>query len=374
MGRKSEDLTGKKFGDLRVIKRDDTKTHRIHWLVRCRCGKVFSKRSYNVKQGQVCNWCAQGAVDITDKEFGGLKVIGIDKKTSAKRKATYWFVRCKCGKTFSKHTAAVTSGVLCSNCSRVRIEVGYVTGKLTVVDKCVVDGRTLWVCKCKCGCEALLPQYVLYNNKVKSCGCARGDALPDNFKDITGQVFGRLTAIERDGHDYRGLATWRCICSCQDGAEVQVTGASLRRGNVKSCGCLSRELVIKRNKERRTDMAGRKYGYLTVRREVHREEPGVWWLCDCDCGNIAIVASSQLVYYSTRSCGCMSEERSYRHRTMLKEDREKAIAMYLSGLSLSTISYKLKTPFSVVSRTLHEDPNIVINLNTAKRAASSVSS
>jgi hypothetical protein len=52
--------------------------------------------------------------------------------------------------------------------------------------------------------------------------------------DITGQTFGRLTAIERAGS--RGNhALWRCRCSC--GQEAIVIGKLLRIGHTKSCGC-----------------------------------------------------------------------------------------------------------------------------------------
>lgn len=52
--------------------------------------------------------------------------------------------------------------------------------------------------------------------------------------DITGQTFGRLTAIEPAGvRDRRTL--WRCRCSC--GNDAVVIGKLLRSGHTKSCGC-----------------------------------------------------------------------------------------------------------------------------------------
>jgi hypothetical protein len=58
--------------------------------------------------------------------------------------------------------------------------------------------------------------------------------------DLTGQTFSRLTVIELAGHNRRGKLLWRCTCSC-DGREVVVATNDLRRGNSRSCGCLSRE-------------------------------------------------------------------------------------------------------------------------------------
>lgn len=60
-----------------------------------------------------------------------------------------------------------------------------------------------------------------------------------NFKDISGQKFGRLTAIECVGKNKYNYAVWRCRCEC--GNETNVPGNSLRSGNTKSCGCLNME-------------------------------------------------------------------------------------------------------------------------------------
>lgn len=67
------------------------------------------------------------------------------------------------------------------------------------------------------------------------------------FKDLTGQTFGRLTAIRRaanrmsrGGHS---RVYWHCQCKC--GREVIVNSTNFRYGNTKSCGCLRRERTLK---------------------------------------------------------------------------------------------------------------------------------
>lgn len=61
--------------------------------------------------------------------------------------------------------------------------------------------------------------------------------------DLSGTQYGRLTVIERanDRIDPQGSkrAYWLCKCTC--GKEVEVLGASLRRGSTFSCGCLGME-------------------------------------------------------------------------------------------------------------------------------------
>jgi hypothetical protein len=61
--------------------------------------------------------------------------------------------------------------------------------------------------------------------------------------DLTGQRFTRLVAIEPTQSNYskRIRILWMCICDC--GNRVFVPVSSLRNGNTKSCGCLSREIT-----------------------------------------------------------------------------------------------------------------------------------
>lgn len=63
------------------------------------------------------------------------------------------------------------------------------------------------------------------------------------FKDLTGQRFGRLFVIEREGSDNQKRVTWRCRCAC--GRETVVASSYLLSGNTKSCGCLRNEVLIK---------------------------------------------------------------------------------------------------------------------------------
>jgi hypothetical protein len=57
--------------------------------------------------------------------------------------------------------------------------------------------------------------------------------------DITGQRFGRLTAIRYLYTTKWGCAVWLCKCDCGNTCEVEV--GTLRAGRTKSCGCLIRE-------------------------------------------------------------------------------------------------------------------------------------
>lgn len=54
------------------------------------------------------------------------------------------------------------------------------------------------------------------------------------LKDITGQRFGKVVVIK-----YIGQSKWLCKCDC--GNQKIIDGRRLRKGDTKSCGCLSIE-------------------------------------------------------------------------------------------------------------------------------------
>lgn len=56
------------------------------------------------------------------------------------------------------------------------------------------------------------------------------------LKDLTGQRFGKLTAIERTQNDKHGLVRWICICDC--GKTCIANACDLMGQKKRSCGCL----------------------------------------------------------------------------------------------------------------------------------------
>lgn len=61
--------------------------------------------------------------------------------------------------------------------------------------------------------------------------------------DITGQRFSRLLVLS-EALKRGNKSRWLCRCDC--GTHKIIFGFSLRFGNTRSCGCLARELSIKR--------------------------------------------------------------------------------------------------------------------------------
>lgn len=111
---------------------------------------------------------------------------------------------------------------------------GQQFGELTAIEP--TDRRrgsnVIWRCRCSCGKEVFATAKDLRSGNTKSCGHVRRS-------NITGQRFGRLTAIEPTDRVVRNNVVWRCICDC--GKEAFVAVKDLRSGNTKSCGCVNLE-------------------------------------------------------------------------------------------------------------------------------------
>lgn len=63
------------------------------------------------------------------------------------------------------------------------------------------------------------------------------------FIDLTGQQFGRLTALRNVGKSRSGSMLWACACRC--GNKSVASSGNLRSGHLVSCGCYH----IERTKE-----------------------------------------------------------------------------------------------------------------------------
>jgi hypothetical protein len=61
------------------------------------------------------------------------------------------------------------------------------------------------------------------------------------FKDISGQTFGRLLALWPIGKKDGKNMWW--TCQCEDGNVVIARGAYLRNGSTRSCGCIWYEIT-----------------------------------------------------------------------------------------------------------------------------------
>lgn len=65
-------------------------------------------------------------------------------------------------------------------------------------------------------------------------------------RPLTDRRFGRLVVLRRDrGSETNPNTRWLCLCDC--GSETIVQSDNLKSGRITSCGCLHKELLVKRN-------------------------------------------------------------------------------------------------------------------------------
>lgn len=184
---KANDLTGRTFGLLKVIRRvEDVKPGRPMWLCECRCGKSVVKSSTSLTKQNGVKSCgclrrqkSPELIDLTDMTFGELRVLYQDRSAQS--------------------------------------------------------GKARWVCQCSCGNVVSVLSESLRRSKTTSCGC-KCQALK---YDLTSQEFGYLKVVGRapEGKRKSNEVYWRCLCrNC--GRIVHVSSYHLRHSNPYGhCNC-----------------------------------------------------------------------------------------------------------------------------------------
>ena len=249
-------------------------------------------------------------IDMVGQKCGMLTVlehVGHDKKHQALFRCV-----CECGNYVVKTGTSLRRGE-CKSCGCLQKEkaskihskdyTGSRIGLLTVLGiagyKINKNGEKhkQYLVQCDCGNQKIVSSQLLgRKNPIYSCGCATSNIIEaKHSQDITGQVFGRLTAIQptRTNNNKHG---WLCRCLC--GNNVVTTITKLRSGHTTSCGCLHIDRT-------RKNITGQKFGLLTVIDIAYSDKNNVYWNCICDCGERCIVNGTSLRSETTISCGCI---------------------------------------------------------------------
>lgn len=187
MPRQAEDLSGKKFNYLTVIERDyNYPVKGVFWKCVCECGKEKTVRADRLKSGETKS-CGC---------YSTQKLIDYNKNVAANNLTNQVFGKWKVLKRTDKRQS----------------------------------GSIIWLCQCECGTLKEIRATSLISGETKSCGCIQ-------YKDITNQKFGILTAIKEVQKGTKtSYSKWLCKCDC--GKEKIVNKRDLLRGHILSCGCL----------------------------------------------------------------------------------------------------------------------------------------
>ena len=128
--------------------------------------------------------------------------------------------------------------------------------------------------------------------------------------DLINKRFGKLLVVSQAENiqtpNGRSHIAWNCICAC--GNTIMVRGDNLRNGHTISCGCVRKVNLRQAGINRKNNLIGKTFGYLTVLRDSNKRDldGSIIWECQCECGNITYVSSCNLTRKkdATISCGC----------------------------------------------------------------------
>ena len=194
-----------------------------------------------------------------------------------------------------------------------------------------------WICKCDCGNIVSKASQSLRNGEATCCDFRKCECGKHNYRDITGQRFGRLIALKPTERRSNNSIVWECKCDCGNVCYISVS--SLVNERTRSCGCLKQE-SDRNPKGNVIDMVGQQWGHLTVIARAGSNKNGqALWECECDCGNPnhLIILGDNLRRGHTTSCGCeRMSHGEFAVNNLLKENEipfemEKAMFKYSNG-------------------------------------------
>jgi len=267
------ELVGLNVGVLTVqgLDTSNTKTKRS-WLCKCQCGKVISVDTYRLKAGKITS-------------------CGCLAKLKAKENATTHGLR--------HHPLHGRWMMMRGRCNNPNNADYHNYGGLGVGVDPRWDDFGLFVQDMG---EPEPGQVLLRRDANADFGpdnCYWGDRKGNKQtnvrqgEDLMDKTFGEVTVFKKaDPLPATRGNRWWVRCSC--GNEKIVSAKSLKAGDTRSCGCLSKRNLI-----------GDTFSELTVLREDPiKQGKKRRWICQCSCGNTTSVATNDLTSGHTKSCGC----------------------------------------------------------------------
>jgi len=185
---------------------------------------------------------------------------------------------------------------------RLKIDItGQRFGRLTAIEHV---GHGQWKFACDCGNTHIAKRYRATNECMRSCGCYLDEKFEKLSKigqnDLYGMRFGFLVAIDRAPKTCKSRQGAYWRCMCDCGKEHIARSTALTSGHTTSCGCRRSS-----PRPRSSDLTGKIFGRLTVARKTGSSKQGAIYECLCECGNVIEARGKDVAAGNTKSCGCM---------------------------------------------------------------------
>lgn len=229
--------------------------------------------------------------DITNQKFGRLTAKEVVRTVPGK--GSIWRCECECGGEKEVPAAYLLNGHTrscgCINAERkAKLDItGQRWGRLVAVRQVgyttveqTGKKQAVWLWQCDCGNTKEIPATQVKHGGTRSCGCKAMEHITELRKqDITGDRFGRLTAIRpTEERDSNGSIVWELSCEC--GNTVYKTINTLKSGKVLSCGCLYKQTRSDTIKYRKDLVAGTSVSNIVVSKRLRSNNTsghtGVW--------------------------------------------------------------------------------------------------
>lgn len=175
-------MINQRFGKLVVVECIGSNHYGKIWKCKCDCGNSHDVVAARLKNGTIksCG-CSKQYENLVGKKFGRLTVVKLHKKVG---KNITWVCRCDDGNiTTVKHDhlkSGHTKSCGCYNKERVRESLlhdltGIRHNKLIPLEvderKSQREGLIYWKCKCDCGNPCSVSATSIVSGNTKSCGC-----------------------------------------------------------------------------------------------------------------------------------------------------------------------------------------------------------
>jgi 5-methylcytosine-specific restriction endonuclease McrA len=236
------DLVGRRFGRLVVSKRSSNNGSRVRWMCSCDCGRkrdVFGRslvsgrtRSCGCYRSEVLRKLKTNPA-LTDEERELQRGRRVDPRTVEWRRRVYEKdgYECQvCGDSAGGNLVAHHKESWDSN-KDLRFDVG---NGVTSCEPCHKEFHSIF----GYGGNTVEEWAEFLKSKgVDGVRFVRPVKINARMVDLTGMKLGRLMVVRLD----IGTKPLRWLCQCDCGVVKSVDGHGLKRGGVRSCGCLRKE-------------------------------------------------------------------------------------------------------------------------------------
>lgn len=178
------------------------------------------------------------------------------------------------------------------------------------------DTAVYWLCKCDCTEYKVCRSGNVKNGQIKSCGCLQKEIGGRSAIDMTNIDTGywKIDFTVETKRTKNGHVKYWCHCTRCGKNSKWVSGACLRDGSSKSCGCLHRDRTIESNRELALDMTDVDTGYWEIDFNIKPKPLGsskaLYYLARCTLCNKTIrwVMGSRMKSGDSKSCGCLQHK------------------------------------------------------------------